>query len=414
MPIFWSRSTRIQLSTTSLESISSCPPANESRSTSITTHGIAGTSILSEDLFPHGDNGDLRFLGAHEDMPFFLVRVGNGLIPFADKMTGGGWSLDFPSSVLSEHPSTSLGFTHPTSRDAVEYQTACVDQSGEQVSASRTHSTFGRPIRRPKSLDTSTSELERASASPVKASPVRLPSVPVPASTKQPGYTQLPLTLTVSLSASSFIRSFDARAKPLDIHIAVFLNGEFTASRIVPARVISGTTEISELTQTFSGRRVGRTRALKWALLPLGLSPDCTRLSPTSLKPGERWARISAELDLEADRWGKDGHGERALVGEYLDSLAKIKIPAEVEHAQGVGSLGFGIVDVVIILGKGKKEPATYPYLKEPQRALDPRCFEESHFPDLQVLRTRASSSKESAQLINSNDILSPLTVLNH
>lgn len=85
-----------------------------------------------------------------------------------------------------------------------------------------------------------------------------------------------------------------------------------------------------------------------------------------------RWEAISQMLEAEA---GSMGGGEDAVLGEYLSSLVKLQMPREVEEMQKVGGAKFGVIDVIIITGKGHKDGASGTMLLEPThlRNLNPK-----------------------------------------
>ena len=60
--------------------------------------------------------------------------------------------------------------------------------------------------------------------------------------------------------------------------------------------------------------------------------------------------------------------GECPVIGNYLKSLADLSMPKEVDELQKAGCLKYGILDVVILWGKGNEnDPAAWaPYLEKP------------------------------------------------
>ena len=80
----------------------------------------------------------------------------------------------------------------------------------------------------------------------------------------------------------------------------------------------------------------------------------------------QRWDDLASALIAEADRIGKDEKGERPVLGEYLESLAQLSMPKEVENMQKAGSPKFGVLDVAITWGNGSKKGPNTPYSIEP------------------------------------------------
>lgn len=121
----------------------------------------------------------------------------------------------------------------------------------------------------------------------------------------------------------------------------------------------------------FSGRRIARLLEKPWVYVPPGQNPDKsirehkrTRGANAGALP--RWEAISQMLESEAGRMGGDEDSGHPVLGEYLSSLAKLQMPLEVEEMQKVGGARFGVIDVIIITGKGHKDGATGTMLLEP------------------------------------------------
>ncbi|KAI9777536.1 MAG: hypothetical protein M1839_008830 [Geoglossum umbratile] len=185
----------------------------------------------------------------------------------------------------------------------------------------------------------------------------------------------LPLTLTVTLNPPSWSDDPRKKTQSQDVKIDVFFNGEFAGSRIILARQReSGWGRVSE---TFSGRRIALRQERVWVLVPPGQNADGSLREPKRAKgmlhpTAERWAEIGRALREESGRWGRTNFGDRSCVGEYLQSLGKtVEMPAKLENMQKPGTQKFGVMDVVISMGKvGVRETS---YLRAPQRSLDPR-----------------------------------------
>ena len=128
---------------------------------------------------------------------------------------------------------------------------------------------------------------------------------------------------------------------------------------------------MTEHTVRFAGRRIGRLIEKPWVIVPSGQNPDGSlreyRRGKTAYTGAQqRWNDISDALTAEADKTGRDGRGERPVIGEYLESLAQLSMPKEIEDMQKAGSTKFGILDVVIIWGMGNKDGPEASYIVEP------------------------------------------------
>ena len=121
----------------------------------------------------------------------------------------------------------------------------------------------------------------------------------------------------------------------------------------------------------FTGRRIGRLLEKPFVIVPSGQNPNG---SPRQNRRGEvayagaqqRWDDLASALIAEADRIGQDEKGERPVLGEYLESLAQLSMPKEVENMQKAGSSKFGVLDVAITWGNGSKKGPNTPYIVEP------------------------------------------------
>ena len=121
----------------------------------------------------------------------------------------------------------------------------------------------------------------------------------------------------------------------------------------------------------FSGRRIGRVIEKPWIIVPSGQNPNGSRRKyrkdeAASAGAQQRWKDISDALMTEADKNGRNENGERPITGEYLESLARLSMPEEVEDMQKAGGTKLGILDVVIIWGKGSREGREAIFIVEP------------------------------------------------
>lgn len=178
------------------------------------------------------------------------------------------------------------------------------------------------------------------------------------------------------LSRSSFVRSVDERTKKLeinDVKLDAYFNGQLCGSHYVPRRYSGENYFMEEQIVRFTGRRIARLLEKPWTIAPSAQNPDGSlRYSHSDQEAyayagaKERWDAISRSLMAEADEIGRDEKGERPVIGEYLETLAALPMPAEVEDMQKPGGPKFGVLDVVVTWGKGNKDPPDYAYLVKP------------------------------------------------
>lgn len=179
------------------------------------------------------------------------------------------------------------------------------------------------------------------------------------------------LCLTVFLSPSSFKNTVAGRVEINDVKIDVYFNGALCDSRYVPRRYSDEAYTMTEHIVRFGGRRIDYLLEKPWVIVPPGQNPDGSlrehrRGKGVYAGTQQRWNDISNALLAEADKFGRDEKGERPVIGEYLESLAEFSMPKEVEDMQKAGGPKFGVVDVVVMWGKGSKDGPGVPYIWQP------------------------------------------------
>ncbi len=349
----------------------------------------------------------MRFLGEHQDMPFFMVQAGKHL--FTTKESGRDsrtrrllLAVPLPKtegSFESEDSDTSLSTlaTFTTANDGDSMVVDSIERGekhGENTNPDLTpakRSSSGGHIRCATSPTTVT--VGRASSFMTKSvnktpstqgshfSSSTIPrqltrgSVPLALASTQSALVPRAITLTIYLSKESFAPSCGTKSKhaPQDVKIDVFFNGEMTASTYIPARYRGEASNMIHLTQHFSGRRVDRMAERPWVIVPPGQNADGSLRTSKRNKGAyvgaqERWDRIGKALDEEGEKFGRNRYGDPSVVGEYLTSLSKLEMPAEVDDMQKGGGPKFGVIDVILTLGKGQKDEPESGYLKEPTR----------------------------------------------
>ena len=183
------------------------------------------------------------------------------------------------------------------------------------------------------------------------------------------------LCLTVQLSKKSFLPNpypHEMKLRALDVKIDIYYNGELCTSCYVPERLRSDSS-IAELTQRFGGRRVDRLLERPWIIVPSGQNANGTLREHRRGKGGDtgalqRWKAVSHILEGEAERGGRNKWGDLSVLGDYLKTLSMLEMPREVEDLQKGGGVRYGIIDVVLTAGHGKKDNPESGYLSEPAR----------------------------------------------
>lgn len=92
----------------------------------------------------------------------------------------------------------------------------------------------------------------------------------------------------------------------------------------------------------------------------------------------QRWKEVSRALMNEAHALGLNEKERRPPSGEFLEHLADMKMPAEVRDMQSVSGHKYGVIDVVMTLGKGRKYPTSFGFLREPRHMANEAFKERS------------------------------------
>ena len=352
---------------------------------------FAEVPLFTEDKHP----SRLHFLGTYQDMPFLMVKAGRSLN--ASKNSNKECIEPLNESVL-EHVENDAMF-HPTvtaknsNADLImaddlssdgsasilsaldEYE--CLNREQESITCDLEASTSQGKIINPEYHSHLTSHDEASSKS--RKSP-QISSVQSDRTTqhRNPSLQDLKpqaLCLTVQLSKKSFLPNpypHIKKLRALDIKIDIYYNGELCTSCYVPERLRSESS-IAELTQRFGGRRVDRLLERPWIIVPSGQNADGTLREHRRGKAGatgasQRWKAVSHILQGEAERGGRNKWGDLSILGDYLKSLSMLEMPKEVEELQKGGGVRYGIIDVVLTAGHGKKDNPETGYLSEPAR----------------------------------------------
>ena len=175
------------------------------------------------------------------------------------------------------------------------------------------------------------------------------------------------LTLVTQLDSSTFCRTKNGSSD--DIKLDVYFNGRFENCRYLASR---DKRTASECAIRFSGRRSHRVLEKTWTFQPTTVG-DSTHVNAIVV-PGQdqvRWNDICEALHKEADAVGFLSDGSRPPTGNMLQSLSQMPLPEQVTALHEGLDHSFGVIDLIVSLGEGKKFPTKEGYLHEPQRLQD-------------------------------------------
>ncbi|KAI4244595.1 MAG: hypothetical protein LQ352_006760 [Teloschistes flavicans] len=155
-----------------------------------------------------------------------------------------------------------------------------------------------------------------------------------------------------------------------DLKFDVFLDGELCTSTSVSKHMFS-TKEKSRV--ICSGARIGQVIEKPWSLMPHArdVPGDLSRSSSEedAAKLAEkRWDEISKNLVLAAELSGRSTDDELPALGQYLQSLASIEMPAALPGMLITKVTGFAVIDVVVSTGLRLTKDNSNPYLRKPTR----------------------------------------------
>ena len=129
------------------------------------------------------------------------------------------------------------------------------------------------------------------------------------------------------------------------------------------------------LTLRFSGRRTNRVLERAWTFDSAEVTPAVGEDKETGgAKRQKRWNDICAALRAEANTIGFGEEGNRPPSGDVLEDLANMPLPKPAVSSSDAVSPRFGVIDLIITLGDGKKFGTTEGYLTIPRR------LEDTHF----------------------------------
>jgi hypothetical protein len=176
------------------------------------------------------------------------------------------------------------------------------------------------------------------------------------------------LALHVSLSDKTYISGLYHQKTSLKID--VFFNGILSACWSMPSYdVRSG---MKGYYRVFAGTRIDFLAERPWIVLPPGLTADGSAgKNNTQPSVEQRWQHLCHALQAEARERGTDEEGNVPPTAEFLRALATMQMPEQVRGMQKPGGKTFGVIDVVITAGEGRKLTSGVGYLKAPKRMID-------------------------------------------
>lgn len=224
-----------------------------------------------------------------------------------------------------------------------------------------------------------------------------------------------PVEVVVKLSEKSFINPiFGAEADRYDICINVFYNGEFSASQVI--KYSAWAANDSKIYVNLGGRRIGTCHELPWMI---STKPENAHISLSpinkhamALRPVDRWNKLTEMLLLEANEWGRDERGYRLLTGEFLELLSRKTMPSELDSPLVSTGCDFGVIDVVITLGRMSHLDATKE-ICSPLRHLPASQFQKTDIPVVEQIGSRRATPTQAAAIDLSRGYPSGLSNLN-
>lgn len=308
------------------------------------------------DCFTQQQDCHLQFMGDDQDMPFFCVAV----TPNAHITNSCCASITRPVEDINSHQSQSS----PSESTVVPKSQ---DKAG--VTINSTDLAFQKSQIRGKQQPDAHFRTAPSNSLPQEVSK--------PGSqTSDQGTGHKALALLIRFDHE---RSFSRTQKfvPRDLKVDCYYNGNLVVSTFLPSRL---RTELSGIRHSFSGRRIDQLIECPWVLVPPAQrankqSPGklhCFDFYDAEAEAEMRWDQISQSISDEANRFQLDQRGRRPPSGMYLNSLAQVRMPPVVKDMQTPNGPKFGVVDVVISLGTGKKHLAGAFNLKKPTLLKDP------------------------------------------
>ncbi|KAL8858277.1 MAG: hypothetical protein Q9178_005140 [Gyalolechia marmorata] len=153
-----------------------------------------------------------------------------------------------------------------------------------------------------------------------------------------------------------------------DMKLDIFLNGDLCTSVYIAE---SEFRKNPPMQVTFSGARFGRVVEKPWILVPSasdisGSGYHLIEERPASVDVESRWKEIADALSIAAKSYGRNERDEMFSISDYLQSLVNLPMPTTLPETLETENKRFAVIDVVITVGKGRKENPSAPYLTKP------------------------------------------------
>jgi len=361
-----------------------------------------GRVLKESDLRCFNEDGRLHFLGDFRDMPLLCVGVDSAQVlapPGDDSDAGEHGTIHYSSNspleqVFDSHEHeedsslTSLGTTpsHTPDRPQLTPEQSIgsrhtigskpLKQRPKTPSASQPIQ-FSQPPSRIRLINRTNSQANVSLPSLTdNGTPSCLPtftpaehdavvSVTPKSTTSEPKA----LTLVTQLDSSTFCRTKYGTSD--DIKLDVYFNGRFENCRYLASR---DKRSAAECAIRFSGRRTHRVLEKTWTFQPT-LPSNSTKANALVMPEQDRtrWNHICEALHKEADTVGFLSDGSRPPTGNMLQSLSQMPLPEQLTALHGGLDQSFGVIDLIVSLGEGKKFSTKEGYLHEPERLQDTR-----------------------------------------
>ncbi|KAB2099507.1 hypothetical protein AG0111_0g12369 [Alternaria gaisen] len=176
------------------------------------------------------------------------------------------------------------------------------------------------------------------------------------------------LALHVNLSDKTYVSGLYNQRTSLKIE--VFFNGTLSACLFIPTHDVRSGAKSNY--QVFGGTRIDFLAERPWVILSPEVAADgSTRKNTTAVSVEQRWLHLCRALQIEARERGQDEEGNKPPTADFLCALATMQMPDQVRNMQKPGGKTFGIIDVIITAGEGRKLTSGVGYLKAPKRMVD-------------------------------------------
>lgn len=183
------------------------------------------------------------------------------------------------------------------------------------------------------------------------------------------------LTLDVELMEKCFYpgQASRGRGASKDLKIEVFVNGELVDVAFVSSRRSAMGVAVNSM--RFSGIRVHR-QVEKPLVYDMG-----SDLNVEGEDGNHKWMAVSSKLIEEARLRGHERTHKSSISAEFLVALAALGLPDRISHHPR-----FGVIDVIVTAGRGRKYGPETAYLTKPTRMDDPEliaALEQSSIPQV-------------------------------